>query len=254
MKNFKVLLLAMVAMVGLSSCFGEGDPTSTGQEFVRVDSYMGLITLKSAAGYEIKPSNSMDVPKLNGPFAQVLYQYNRDEVTSTMTVLNAKILYAEDILQIPVLDENRYEENAPMAGIMDGAATMVKFYDKNNIFLPLSFYYKQSSDQTVQNNEVKSHHFELKQIENDSAVEDAVTLRLTHHVDDPSIDGDRKSVGTMYEHIDLSRVLAGKKPTKLIIKYKRAGSNASMENAQESLSSITINYKEIIDRYFNTTM
>ena len=252
MKNFKVLLLTVVAALSLSSCFGEGDPNVTNQEFVKVENFYGNISFKSAGGYTIKPINQLDpmITAISSRFAQLVYQYNRNEVVYPVKEVNAKVLYADNILDMYYHPSQTVNENAPMASIMDGAATQVKFYDKDNIFLPVSFYYKASSDSNEQQKEVKSHHFELVPMENDNDASDIVTLRLVHNVDDVALDKDRKTVGSMFTHIDLSHVLGGKIPEKLVIKYKKAANNASFEEAYKDLGNITIYYRDIYERYF----
>lgn len=249
MKNFKVTMLAIVAALGLSSCFGDPDPNVTTQEIVKVNNTYGM-SFKSAGGYDIIPLNPMDVITLKGPYTQVAYQYNRDEVVYPVKEVKAKILAAEDVPELFVIPEAGIEENSPMASVMLGASSGVMFYDKDNIFIPLSFYYRASSDATAQKEEVNSHSFELYPIANDDSNTENLTLRLVHHVGDPSKDSERRNIGTLLHHVNLTSALAGRIPEKVIIKFTQAGNDATLENASKNLGSFEIAYKKIYEDYY----
>ena len=78
-----------------------------------------------------------------------------------------------------------------------------------------------------------------------------MVLNLIHMVDDADNNEKRTSAGTETRHVNLlSYFLEGSEPEKIIIKFKQA-SNSSLENANDE--KIEIEYKSIMDQYFNNS-
>lgn len=251
--KFAVLLTAFMAVLGLSSCLGEPDPYNTVTEIMKVERwYIGIgYTFESSAGYSVEPTNSsMFTSDINSTYAWVTYKY---DTRTTVINENNKTIDAEIQYLLPI------DEIEPGYGAMEANAAMfavsesVKFYDKTNIFIDLTYYYEKSDDQEDLTEELAKHDFYLTKAtaEEDEDVNDnTMVLNLIHQVADPENNKDRDEYwGTESRHFDLSYVLEGTKPEKIIIKFKQNSSSIDLgDNVRDS--QIEINYKEIVDTYF----
>lgn len=246
--KFAVLITAFMAVLGLSSCLGEPDPFVTYTEIMKVEGFMGLYSFKSSAGYTVEPTNSNVInTTLDSRFAWVTYKYDTRTVNPNSETIDAEIQYLIPISEI----EPGYGELNPNAAIYTTSEN-VKFYDKTNIFIDLSYYYKHSSDNDELQEEIAQHAFYLTKAtaEEDEDVNDnTLVLNLTHLVTDADNNEDRKKIGTETRHFDLNYVLQGTTPEKIIIKFKQnTNSIAVDDNAKDS--EIEIEYKKIVDSYF----
>ena len=248
--KFAVLFTAVMAVLGLSSCLGETDPYNTSTEIMKIDGFSGFYSFKSSLGYVVNPTNSEALQGTfdNGSFAYVSYKYTRT-ITQGATKIDAEIQYLLPIGEIDPYYVDGSESNAPMQSV----SSTVQFYDKTNMFVNLTYYYLKSTDTEEQSNELGKHHFYLYKAtaENDEDVDDkTMVLNLIHMVDDADNNEKRTSAGTETRHVNLSYFLEGSEPEKIIIKFKQA-SNSSLENANDE--KIEIEYKSIMDQYFNNS-
>lgn len=249
--KFAVLLTAFMAVLGLSSCLGDPDPYQSTAEIMKVDGFMGFYTFMSAAGYTVNPTNSSsltsDLTSESG-YAYVTYKYDTRTVSSETTSIDAEIQYVMPIKNIN-FDYSEVEPNAPIHTVDPS----VVFYDKTNIFLSMAYYYKDSDDQEELNEELNKHYFYLYQVtsEQDKEADDDTMVLYLSHVISGEAAGDeveRSSKGSDIRHFDLNNVLGGAEPREIIIKFKES-STSSLNSATDS--RITINYKSILDQYFN---
>lgn len=242
-----VLFTAFMAMMGLSSCLGDPDPYNTMTEIMKVNGGYGLYSFKSAGGYTVSPNNPEALTGvLNlGSYAYVTYRYDR-----TQTIVNND-LEAEIQYLLPINEINRNYDNTESNAPMHTVNSNVTFFDKTNLFIDLTYYYNKSSDSEEQSAELNKHSFYLYQAtaeEDEDVNENTVVLYLIHTVTDPENNDDRTSAGTETRHFNLSYYVSGE-PDKIIIKFKQS-SNSSMEGATDN--KIEIDYKSIINQYFNS--
>lgn len=251
--KFAVLLTAFMAVLGLSSCLGEPDPYNTATEIMKVErGYMGIgYTFESSAGYSVEPTNSsMFTSDINSTYAWVTYKY---DTRTTVINENNKTIDAEIQYLLPI------NEIEPGYGAMEANAAMfavsesVKFYDKTNIFIDLAYYYESSNDQDDLTEELGKHDFYLTKAtaeEDEDVTDDTMVLFLTHMVADADNNEDRKAKGTETRHFDLNYLLQGSVPEKILIKFKQNSSSIEAGDKADD-SNIEIEYKSIIDTYFN---
>ncbi|MCF2582493.1 hypothetical protein [Bacteroides caecigallinarum] len=251
--KFAVLLTAFMAVLGLSSCLGEPDPYNTVTEIMKVErGYMGIgYTFESSAGYSVEPTNSsMFTSDINSTYAWVTYKY---DTRTTVINENNKTIDAEIQYLLPI------NEIEPGYGAMEANAAMfavsesVKFYDKTNIFINLTYYYESSNDQDDLTEELGKHDFYLTKAtaeEDEDVTDDTMVLFLTHMVADAENNEDRKAKGTETRHFDLNYLLQGSVPEKILIKFKQNSSSIEAGDKADD-SNIEIEYKSIIDTYFN---
>lgn len=251
--KFAVLLTAFMAVLGLSSCLGEPDPFYTAQEIMKVErGYLGIdYTFESSAGYSVEPTNSsMFTSDINSAYALVTYKY--DTRTTVFDPNSEKASPVEIQYLLPISEIRMGYENMEPNAAMYKVSETVKFYDEYNIFMDLTYSYKSSKDQEDLKEELAKHSFYLTKAtaENDEDVNDnTMVLNLIHQVADPENNKDRNEWGTELRHFDLSYVLQGTKPEKIIIKFKQNSSSIDLgDNVRDS--QIEINYKEIVDTYF----
>lgn len=249
--KFAVLLTAFMAVLGLSSCLGEPDPYNTVTEIMRVQGFMPLYSFKSSAGYSVEPTNSSVFnSSIDANFAWVTYKY---DTRTTVINENNKTIDAEIQYLLPI------NEIEPGYGAMEANAAMfavsesVKFYDKTNIFIDLTYYYESSNDQDDLTEELGKHDFYLTKAtaeEDEDVTDDTMVLFLTHMVADAENNEDRKAKGTETRHFDLNYLLQGSVPEKILIKFKQNSSSIeACDKANDS--SIEIKYKYIVDNYFD---
>ncbi len=249
--KFAVLLTAFMAVLGLSSCLGEPDPYNTVTEIMRVQGFMPLYSFKSSAGYSVEPTNSSVFnSNIDANFAWVTYKY---DTRTTVINENNKTIDAEIQYLLPI------NEIEPGYGAMEANAAMfavsesVKFYDKTNIFIDLTYYYESSNDQDDLTEELGKHDFYLTKAtaeEDEDVTDDTMVLFLTHMVADADNNEDRKAKGTETRHFDLNYLLQGSVPEKILIKFKQNSSSIEAGDKADD-SNIEIEYKSIIDTYFN---
>ncbi|MBM6959938.1 hypothetical protein H6A61_03590 [Bacteroides caecigallinarum] len=249
--KFAVLLTAFMAVLGLSSCLGEPDPYNTVTEIMRVQGFMPLYSFKSSAGYSVEPTNSSVFnSNIDANFAWVTYKY---DTRTTVINENNKTIDAEIQYLLPI------NEIEPGYGAMEANAAMfavsesVKFYDKTNIFIDLTYYYESSNDQDDLTEELGKHDFYLTKAtaeEDEDVTDDTMVLFLTHMVADADNNEDRKAKGTETRHFDLNYLLQGSVPEKILIKFKQNSSSIEAGDKADD-SKIEIEYKSIIDTYFN---
>ena len=251
--KFAVLLTAFMAVLGLSSCLGEPDPYYTGTEIMKVNNMYGFYSFESSGGYSVEPTNSsMITSDINSAYAWVTYKY---DTRTTVINENNKTIDAEIQYLLPI------NEIEPGYGAMEANAAMfavsesVKFYDKTNIFIDLTYYYESSNDQDDLTEELGKHDFYLTKAtaeEDEDVTDDTMVLFLTHMVADADNNEDRKAKGTESRHFDLNYVLDGSVPETILVKFKQNSSSIEAGDKAED-SKIEIKYKYIIDTYFSNS-
>lgn len=247
--KFTVLFTALMTVLGLSSCLGDPDPYVTQTEIMKVNDYMGFYSFGSAAGYTVEPTNSnLLTEPFDNQYSWVTYKYDTRTLTQGSNKIQAEIQYLLPINEIQYMSGS-IESTASMHTV----SSSVKFYDKTNVFINLTYYYKDSEDNDVLKEELAKHNFYLYKAtaEEDEDVNDnTMVLYLIHTVSDPDQNGERDDVGTETRHFNLNLVLGGSDPDKIIIKFKQNSSSAAVDDKTND-SEMIISYKEIADYYNN---
>lgn len=244
-----VLFAALMVMMGLSSCLGDPDPYFTGTEIMKVKNFMGFYSFESAGKYTVEPTNSEAITTtIDSEYAIVTYKYDTRTITQGATSIDGEILGLVPINEFSYIPTT-LEANAPIYTL----SSSVNFFDKSNIFMNVTYCYKESSSSTDMKEELDKHKFYIYKpsAEEDDDVNDNTTvLYLYHTVTDPENNNDRKSTGTETRHFNLSYVLGSSEPELIIVKFKQS-SYPTMDDAKES--EVRIEYKSIINQYFSNS-
>lgn len=252
-QKLAVAFAALLTMVGFSSCLnGDNDPTVSPQELMRVNGGTGFYSFTSAYGYTVTPLNMSDLSNLSlQSYAIVQYSYdssvlewNEDKKVTVNNVVSIK-----DDFTFPKAPEAD-AGNAPLYTISSSMAQPM-YFDKYNLFIPVTYYYKNSSDSDDLKAELNSHSFALYYDPNDAESTDGkLLLHLRHKVADTEVQ--RSDYGTEYRHFNITSVLSSyasahrvSMPDKLVIEYERSSSSSYENKTSEKLE---INYKSVFEQ------
>lgn len=271
MKNFKlgVLAMALVSMLGFTSCLDSGETSNTGYGtgFFRVNNYMGIYRLTSPTGGVVNPLNQsiMEGANANSNYTFVAYTVDWDTQEESSESLDATIVNlwyvrdgevtsaapAESDANAPVRDVNF---NAPYNLTGENATAM--FFGVDNVFLPIYYYCDKdldTDDQDEINEELSKHQFTLYYDANTDFTPSAMTLHLRHYITDKDDDSDYTLSNFNYQHFDLTSPLDSYEqkyqtnPSRIIISFEKNSMNGNYENASES--EFSINYQGVVDAY-----
>lgn len=125
------------------------------------------------------------------------------------------------------------------------------YFDKYNLFIPVTYYYKNSSDTDDLTAELNSHDFVLYYDSNDAESTDSrLVLHLRHNVSDTEVQ--RSDYGREYRHFNIASVLSDyankygvSMPDKIVIEYEKS-SSSSYENV--SSEKVEVEYKSLLKR------
>lgn len=248
-----VAFAALLTMVGFSSCLnGENDPTVSPQELMRVNGGAGFYSFTSAYGYTVTPLNMSALSDLSlQSYAIVQYSYD----SSVLEWNENKDVTINNVISIK--DDNTYSQaptadagNAPLYAISSSMAQPM-YFDKYNLFIPVTYYYKNSSNSDDLKSELNSHSFTLYYDPTDAGATDGkLLLHLRHKVTDTEVQ--RSDYGTEYRHFNITSVLYSyakahgvSMPDKLVIEYEKSSSSNYENKISEKLE---INYKSVFEQ------
>ncbi len=248
-QKLAVVFAALLAMVGFSSCLnGETDPTVSPQEIMKVNGFGGYYTFTSAYGYTVTPVNMSDLSDVTlDSYAIVQYSYDSSlvEWNANKDVTITNLVNIKDGTVMPKAPDAD-SGNAPVYTI---SSSMVQptYFDRYNLFVPVTYYYKSSSDKDDLQSELSSHSFVLYYDPSEVSTDGTLLLHLRHKVTDASVQ--RNEYGTEYRHFNLTPVLTSytslhnvAMPDKIVIEYEKS-SSSSYENA--SSDKVEIQYKSL---------
>lgn len=251
-QKLAVAFAALLTMVGFSSCLnGENDPTVSPQELMKVDGFAGYYTFKSAYGYTITPLNMSEVSSLSlGKYAIVQYSYDSSllqwDEDKDVTINNV-ISIKDDVtvLQAPGEDAG----NAPVYSVSSSMSQPI-FFDKYNLFLPVTYYYKNSSDADDLKSELNSHTFTLYYNPNDEESTDSkLVLHLRHKVTDTEVK--REYYGMEYRHFEITSALSSYAtvhgtlmPDKIVVEFEKS---TSSDYEDATSDKFEFNYKSLFE-------
>lgn len=255
-QKLAVVFTALLAMAGFSSCLnGESDPTVSPQELMKVNGVAGYYTFTSAYGYTVTPLNMSALGDLNlESYAIVQYSYDSSllEWNESKDVTINNVLGIKDetvIAQAP----GEGAGNAPVYSI-SASGVEPMYFDKYNLFIPVTYYYHSSSDTDELKEELNSHSFTLYYDPNDEETTDTrLVLHLRHKVTDTEVT--RTEYGTEYRHFNIASVLSSyaslhgvSMPDKIVLKFEQS-SAPDYNNIYEE--KFEVDYKSLFEESSN---
>lgn len=241
MKKLKgaVMMAAVIGMLGFSSCLDDnGENVYSGAGFVVPQGFDGAYTFRYSDGSSIVPTNQ---ELLEGKlptgytYYYITYSYNPDENTGAETSksINAEINYLAPIKTDQAVPAAPTEDsgNAPVLGVNTISGISFGYYDRNNIFIPISYTYKSSGDEDELDAEYASHFFTLYyDAQYTSQAKDRMYVELRHTVTDPSINDERTSSTGEWRHFNIASLVAthqskfgtSELPDQIIVRYQQA--------------------------------
>lgn len=268
MKKMKlwVLASALVSVMGLSSCLGNGkyDGTSQGMEFVRVNKMYG-VTLTNQYGIELIPSSSELVENLDASkFTLAYYSYDASTVTAGQKTVNVNLLGASSVPDgngVIGRAPTKEDANVPVYSIgSSDNSSGSGFYKLEDMFLPVGFYTIPDMDATQLKNELAKHQFTLYYDAATDMTDGTLTLHLRHNLSDASDEETNKKrtrYAFSYFHFMIGQPLSeykakykNKTPDVIKIAYEQNQSGVNYPTSGSTQEQIyTIDYKTIVYYY-----
>lgn len=208
MKTLSALILSAVIAVTLtlSSCLdNKGENITTRIDFLKVNNQMGNYTFMDPYGFTLHPSNQNEITvPITTKYAIVQYQYDPTIDRQGSTSLEVKVVQYGEIEDHELTpSESAIKSNSNT--IINSSQGSPIFFDKNNIFVPLTYLVTQSNNREELNTELAKHNFDFTYPANGYTT-DTLSIKLTHQVTDP--DNTNRSINyTSWNHLDLTSVL-----------------------------------------------
>lgn len=250
-----VFFAALMSVLGLTSCLnGDGDTSGVGQAWVKVSGFPGFYTFTTANGYTINPTNqSVLTSELGADYAYLIYQYDETSLVEGSKEMNVALTGC-----MPIKTANAYSSveqmdslyaNAPLSSVSEQTGPL--FWDKENVFVPISYYITQTSDDTAKNTELNKHNFQIYYDVNGGSDTELI-LKLRHNVADPDNNSKRLVPVWEYKHFNLAQALnafsmaKGRQPSTISIEYEK-GYSGDYTAGNIQLTKHSIDYQRILD-------
>lgn len=264
-----VLFAALMTMLSFTSCLNSDGGSATGQWYgiVRVNGYAGAYQFRVADGSIINPSNQSALANTNlssSSYAYLAATYD----TSTAGDVSSKALTMEVFGISPIKtfyvepDTVGMEDysNIPFASVNnDNYSGYVSFYTRNDMFIPVSYFYKDSNNSSDKTAELNSHRFAIY-YDLDESTPTTLKLHLRHAVTDPSINKERLTKGSEFLHFNIASAVEdfktanGQLPTSIQIEYLMNSNNAELSSGTNSTTlDNPIDYDSIVDEFDKLT-
>lgn len=176
--NFMVLALAILSMVGFTSCLNNnGNQSSSAYAFLEVESYMGSVSYYDASGIRVIPSTKPTVD----PTSKLIFaymEYNSEDLNETKKTLTVSNFQYSNMTSIAT----GYE--APASSTVSCSVTSAPMIWGENKYciIPISFYLKDSTA-----DELKKHNFIVyADAEKDLSSDGVLTIHLRQTIEDLS--------------------------------------------------------------------
>lgn len=273
MKTMKFFMLAsaFASMIGFSSCLNGGDYTNSYSDvdFVKVTGFLGTVSLKNQFGYEYVPSNKEVIADLeSGKYAYIAYSYDPTTVNNTTKMIDVQLYGCSQLADGYVLPSAPTEDdaNAPIydvtsSGSTGGQVTPI-FYQLNDVFIPLYYYYKPANNNDDLKEEVALHNFTLYYDQATDFNGSTMTLHLRHKIQDFDEEDNKERTSRAYEfrHFSLAAPLyaykyaykdvnGGKNPDKIVIEFEQNTYNAEYNEDNVKSETYEIDYKTVVENY-----
>lgn len=245
MKKLKgaVMIAAVMGMLGFTSCLdGDGENVYSGGGFVTTQGFDGAYSFRFSDGSSVVPTNQELLEgKLPAGYTYyyIQYSFTSEENTGAETSksINAEINYLVPIKTdqaVPAAPSGT-SGNAPVIGVNTLSGASFGYYDRNNIFVPISYAYKSSGDEDELDAEYASHRFFLYyDTQNTNLTKDRMYVELRHTVDDPSLNDKRTSVTGEWRHFNIQQIVSmhqskfgtSELPDQIVVEYEQASSGS----------------------------
>ena len=254
-------------MIGFSSCLNGGDYTNSYSDvdFVKVTGFLGTVSLKNQFGYEYVPSNKEVIADLeSGKYAYIAYSYDPTTVNNTTKMIDVQLYGCSQLADGYVLPSAPTEDdaNAPIydvtsSGSTGGQVTPI-FYQLNDVFIPLYYYYKPANNNDDLKEEVALHNFTLYYDQATDFNGSTMTLHLRHKIQDFDEEDNKERTSRAYEfrHFSLAAPLyaykdvnGGKNPDKIVIEFEQNTYNAEYNEDNVKSETYEIDYKTVVENY-----
>lgn len=270
MKKFKlgVLAMALVSMLGFTSCLDSGDVsnTSTGAGFFRVSNFMGIYTLQSPTGGTLTPLNQSD---MNGVNAYSNYTYaiysidwdTQDENSDNYDATMLQLSYVRDGGMMSVAPAES-DANAPVKDVnfnafgTTGEEAVGMFFGVDHVFLPIYYYCDKDldvNDKDEIEEELAKHQFNLYYNADTDFTPTTMTLHLRHYIKDKDEDTDYTLSNVNFQHFDLTSPLNAYEqkhstnPSRILISFEQNSMDGEYKNT--TTRTFDINYQKVVDAY-----
>ena len=195
----------------------------------------------------------MLVSELGADYAYLIYQYDETSLVEGSKEMNVALTGC-----MPIKTANAYSSveqmdslyaNAPLSSVSDQTGPL--FWDKENVFIPISYYITQTSDDTAKNTELNKHNFQIYYDVNGGSDTELV-LKLRHNVADPDNNSKRLVSVWEYKHFNLAQALnafsmaKGRQPSTISIEYEK-GYSGDYTAGNIQLTKHSIDYQSILD-------
>lgn len=260
-QKLAVVFAALLTMVGFSSCLnGETDPTVSPQEFMKVNGGVGYYSFTSPLGYTITPANmsALKDVQLSTSYAYVIYSYdsslmewNEDKSATINTAVGIRDGWA---MPRATVEE---DGNAPILSLQNNIGLISYFYpayyDKYNLFIPITYYYDSSEesgeDSEESGTDIDTHSFALYYDSEEASDKGTLLMHLRHKVINP--DTKRDKTNTESFHFNIAAVLSAytaktgiSMPDKIVIEYEKSPTS-SYDNTTSN--KLEIEYKSVFE-------
>lgn len=260
MKKFKlgVLAMALVSMLGFTSCLDGGNTSTTGggYEIVKVNNFIGLHTFTTQYGVTLTPLNSSQVETWpTTTFAYIGFTYEQEGVTEKG--IDITLFGMQRILDGRVVPNAPTETDAN-AGISSLSSSsnsqfVYGFYQLNDLFLYMTFYRREVDKDDILD-ELDTHQFSLYYDPAKDFTSSSMTLYLRHNITNKAEDDQFKTLVEDWRHFDLTSALSsykatyGKEPTNIIISYEQS-TDGSYEDNRVVDRTEELNYENVVTYY-----
>ena len=216
--RFAVFFAALMAMLSFTSCLDSDGGSSTNSMYtvLKVNGFTGDYWFTDAAGCQYVPSSQNGLANSGleqYQYAFVGFTYDASQVTQDTKKIIVD-LYAASPVKTYYADEAEGDEmkeysNASFQAVSTDISynMYVTFFSRNDVFVPVSYYYKASSSNDELKAELNSHDFRLY-FDKEQSSSSTMKLCLRHRVQDPTANKDRTTVGSEYLHFNLAQVMA----------------------------------------------
>lgn len=257
-QKLAVVFAALLTMVGFSSCLnGETDHTASPREFMKVNGGVGYYSFTSSLGYTITPANmsALKDVQLSTSYAYVIYSYdsslmewNEDKSATINAVLGIRDGWA---MPRATVEE---DGNAPVYSLQNntelianyGYPAYLAYYDKYNLFIPITYYYDSSEES---GEDIDTHSFALYYDSEEASDKGTLLMHLRHKVINPAIK--REKTNTESVHFNIAAVLSAytaktgiSMPDKIVIEYEESQTSSYDNTTSDKLE---FEYKSVFE-------
>ena len=270
MKKFKlgVLAMALVSMLGFTSCLDGGETSNTTNwfGFFKVSNFMGLYTLQSPTGGIVNPLNPsiMEGATAHSNYTYAIYSIDWDTQEENSDNIDATILQLSYVRDggVKSVAPTENDANAPVNDVnftafgATGESAVSMFFGVDQVFLPIYYYCDKdldTNDKDEIEEELSKHQFNLYYDANTDFTPTTMTLHLRHYITDKDEDTDYTLKNVNFQHFDLTSPLNAYEqkyttnPSRILISFEQNTMNGQYQNV--SSRTFDINYQNVVDAY-----